>query len=267
MNIILSLAVIYGGVAGGAYALQRRLQYHPDRRLAEPEEFDLAGFSRVAVPTRDGLRLVAWQAPALRGRPVIVYLQGNAEGLAARYERFRLFHAAGFGVLALGYRGFSGSPGTPNETGLAIDAEAAVGFLESTGIKASRIVVYGELLGTGLAIHLAAEGRAAAVILESPYTSAVDVARRTYWFLPVGLMMKDQFRSIALAPRVAIPTFVFHGTADAVVPFSQGEAIYAALGGPKEFHAIAGGTHVAPLTEPLWERMQGFIERYASYAS
>ena len=99
-----------------------------------------------------------------------------------------------------------------------------------------------------------------------PFTSAVDVARRTYWFLPVSLLMKDQFRSIALAPRVAIPAFVFHGTADQVVPFAQGEAIYAALGGPKAFHAIAGGTHVAPLTAPLWDLMQGFIKRYAAPA-
>ncbi len=263
MNIILSLAVIYGGVAGGAYGLQRRLQYHPDTRLFEPEDVGLAGFSRVAVPTPDGLRLVAWQAPAREDRPVIVYLQGNAEGLAARYERFRLFHHSGFGVLGLGYRGFSGSPGTPSEVGLAIDAEAAVGFLEAAGVQASRIVVYGESLGTGLAIRLAAEGRAAAVILESPFTSAVDVARRTYWFLPVSLLMKDQFRSIALAPRVTIPAFVFHGTADQVVPFAQGEAIHAALGGPKAFHAIAGGTHVAPLTEPLWDLIEGFIKRYA----
>jgi len=263
MNIILSLAVIYGSVAGGAYALQRRLQYHPDRRLAEPEEVGLAGFSRVAVPTPDGLRLVAWQAAARGERPVIVYLQGNAEGLAARHERFRLFHAAGFGVLALGYRGFSGSAGTPSEAGFATDAEAAVSFLEAAGVQASRIVIYGESLGTGLAIRLAAKGRATAVILESPYTSAVDVARRTYWFLPVSLLMKDQFRSIAMAPRVAVPAFVFHGTADQVVPFAQGEAIYAALGGPKEFHAIAGGTHVEPLTEPLWDLMQGFIKRHA----
>ena len=158
---------------------------------------------------------------------------------------------------------FPARPGTPSEAGFATDAEAAVSFLEAAGVQASRIVVYGESLGTGLAIRLAAKGRATAVILESPYTSAVDVARRTYWFLPVSLLMKDQFRSIAMAPRVAVPAFVFHGTADQVVPFAQGEAIYAALGGPKEFHAIAGGTHVAPLTEPLWDLMQGFIKRHA----
>lgn len=262
MNVIAILALIYGGVAAGAYAFQRRLQYHPDRRLREPQEAGLAGFRRVTVRTADGLDLVAWQAPASTDRPVIVYLQGNAEGLASRHERFQAFHADGYGVLALGYRGYSGSPGKPSEEGLARDAEAAVSFLEASGVPPSRLVVYGESLGTGLAVRLAAAGRAAAIILESPYTSVVDVARRSWWFLPVGLLMKDQFRSIDLVHLVRVPAFVFHGTADAVVPFAQGKRVFAALAGPKEFHAIAEGTHVAPLTEDVWAEMKVFLERY-----
>jgi fermentation-respiration switch protein FrsA (DUF1100 family) len=262
MNLLVFLVLIYGGVAGWAYVFQRRLQYHPDMRLAEPQEYGLAGFTRVAVPTADGLRLVAWQAAAHADRPVIVYLQGNAEGLASRHERFAAFHGDGFGVLALGYRGFSGSPGSPSEAGLSSDAEAAVSFLERAGVHPSRIVVYGESLGTGLAVKLAAQGRAAAVILESPFTSALDVARRSWWFLPVGLLMKDQFRSLDIAYRITVPTFVLHGTADAVVPFAQGEKIHAALSGPKEFHVVPEGTHVAPLTEPLWARMKDFLVRH-----
>ncbi len=262
MNLIVIFALIYGGVAGGAYVFQRRLQYHPDRRLREPQETGLAGFRRVTVRTADGLDLVAWQAPASADRPVIVYLQGNAEGLASRQERFQAFHADGYGVLALGYRGFSGSPGTPSEEGLARDAEAAVAYLEASGIATSRMVIYGESLGTGLAVRLAAEGRAGAVILESPYTSVVDVARKSWWFLPVGLLMKDQFRSMDFAHRVRIPAFVLHGTADAVVPFAQGEKVFAALAGPKEFLALPGSDHVAPLTEDVLARMKAFLDRH-----
>jgi hypothetical protein len=262
MNILVALALLYGGVAGGAYVFQRRLLYHPDVWLSEPREYGLAGFARVAVPTRDGLQLVAWQAPASGDRPVIVYLQGNAEGLASRHERFEIFHADGYGVLAIGYRGFSGSPGSPSEAGLMADAEAAIAFLEAAGVAPRRIVVFGESLGTAPAIRLAAAGRAAAVILESPFTSALDVARRAWWFLPLGLMMKDQFLSLDHAHLVAVPAFVFHGTADAVVPYAHGVAIHAALAGPKEFHAIPEGTHVAPLTEPLWALMKDFLSRH-----
>jgi len=262
MNLIVTLVLIYSGVAGSAYAFQQRLQYHPDKRLMEPREAGLAGFRRVTVRTADGLDLVAWQAPASEGRPVIVYLQGNAEGLASRHERFQAFQADGYGVLALGYRGFSGSPCKPSEEGLARDAEAAVAYLEASGIAASRVAVYGESLGTGLAVRLAAAGRVGAVILESPYTSVVDVARRQWWFLPVGLMMKDQFRSMDFAHRVRIPAFVFHGTADAVVPFAQGEKVFAALAGPKEFYPVPGGTHVAPLTEDLLAKMQAFLDHH-----
>jgi len=111
-------------------------------------------------------------------------------------------------------------------------------------------------------VRLAAAGRAAAIILESPYTSVVDVARRSWWFLPVGLLMRDQFRSMEFAHLVRIPAFVFHGTADAVVPFAQGEKVFAALAGPKEFRAIAGGQHVAPLTEALWVEMKTFLDNY-----
>jgi hypothetical protein len=261
MKPILAFVLFYVLVAGGAYVFQRRLQYLPDTRLVEPWQAGLAGFERVAVPTADGLDLVAWYAPPAGGLPVIIYLQGNGLGIAQRTERFATFHKDGYGVLALGYRGYSGSPGAPSEEGLLADADAAVDFLEAKGFAPSRIVLYGESLGTGLAIPLAARGRAGAVILEAPFTSALAIARRGWWFLPVGFLMKDQFHSLAAAGKVTVPAFVLHGTADEVVPFAHGEMIHAALTGPKEFHPVPGGTHGMPLTRPLWEAMKAFLRR------
>jgi uncharacterized protein len=269
IKLLVGLLVIYIALTGLLFVMQRKLQYFPDPRLVEPEEVGLDGFASIRLDTPDGERLVAWHAKPAGSHPTIVYFQGNALGLAARAERFALFRQAGYGVLALGYRGYSGSTGSPSERGLISDAATAVGYLRANGIPPERLVYYGESLGTGLAVQLAAREitRPAAVILEAPYTSAADVARLHYWYVPVGLLMRDQFRSIEHIGAVKAPLFVLHGDADAVVPVAHGRRIFAAAGEPKEMMEVPGGSHGQPLDPEIWGRMTDFLRRHAAKAA
>jgi fermentation-respiration switch protein FrsA (DUF1100 family) len=144
--------------------------------------------------------------------------------------------------VALSYRGYGGSSGRPSESGLLADAGAAYAFALAR-YPAERIVLWGESLGTGVAVALAAEKPVARVILESPFSSAVDIAARRYWFVPVRWLMKDQFRSDLRVGKVAAPVLVLHGERDNVVPIALGERLYALVNAPKRFVRFPGAGH------------------------
>ncbi len=265
-NIAILVAIIYLAMAAFMYVAQRNLQYFPQQSvkagIETPAVYGLDGFSVASLHTEDGETLVSWLAlPPKADAPVILYMHGNAGTVGDRAERFRLFHEQGFGVLALSWRGYGGSTGSPTEKGLVEDGRAAMKFLQEQGVSAARIILFGESLGTGVATQLAADPKTAplAVILDSPFTSAADVARTRYWFLPVGLLMKDQFRSIDFAPRVSVPVFVLHGTADRIVPYIQGKRLFAAFTAPKEFLTLQDGNHIDPLTTLSWGAIRAFL--------
>jgi len=267
ISFALVFAALYLAVAIFMYVAQRNFQYFPQESLRTdlevPAKFGLDGFVAASIGTSDGETLVSWLAlPAATDAPVILYMHGNAGTLGDRAERFRLFLDEGFGVLALSWRGYGGSTGSPTEEGLIEDGRAAMKLLLQQGVRRSRIILFGESLGSGIATQLAAnpETSPLAVILEAPFTSAADVARTLYWFLPIGLLMKDQYRSIDFAPKVTAPVFVFHGTADRIVPYEQGKQLYEAFIAPKEFLAIEGNGHIDPLTPYSWGAIKAFLK-------
>jgi fermentation-respiration switch protein FrsA (DUF1100 family) len=143
----------------------------------------------------------------------------------------------------LEYRGYGGNPGSPREAGLIADAEAALEFLDSAGIPRNRLVIYGESLGTGVAVQLAARNRVAAVILESPYTSIAAAAQYHYPFIPAVLLVWDRFDSLSRIRAVEAPVLVMHGEADRIVPVRFGRALFAAASEPKEGWFVPGAGH------------------------
>ena len=157
-------------------------------------------------------------------------------------HRFARLVQDGFGVFAVSYRGFGGSTGSPSETGLLLDAAAGYAFCMDH-YAAERIVVWGELLGSGVAVALASKHLVGRLILEAPFTSAADVAQLSYPLIPVSLLMKDQFRSDAQVGAITVPTLVLHGERDRVVPIAFGERLYAAIRAPKRFVRFANGEH------------------------
>jgi len=236
--------VVMGGylaIVGVACTFQRSLLYFPDPHLYAP---DPAGppMQVVRLKTRDGETLIAWFLPPKAGEPVILHFGGNGDSLIGQEDRWRQIASAGVGVLAVAYRGYSGSSGHPTEAGLHADAEAAYNWLAAR-YPPGDIVIMGHSLGTGVATPLAAEHPARALILESPFTSAADVGAARMTWLPVGLLMWDRFESRNSIGKVRAPVLIVHGDRDEVIDYSYGRALFALANQPKTFVRIPGGMH------------------------
>lgn len=240
--LIVAIGLGYVALVGAMYLAQRALMYFPETTRTPPAGAGFPEASEIVLESADGTSLIAWHVAPRGDRPVIVYLHGNGGALRHRVPRFRPLADAGYGLLALSYRGYGGSGGSPSEAGLIADGRAA---LELARLKhpEARIVLWGESLGTGIATAVAAEEKVDGVILEAPFTSTADIASAAYPFVPVRLLMKDQFRSDERIGRVTAPILVLHGARDRVVPISYGERLFALAREPKRFVRFPEGGH------------------------
>jgi fermentation-respiration switch protein FrsA (DUF1100 family) len=235
--------VLYLAVVGALYAFQRDLLYLPDPSRPDAARIGLPTLREVALATPDGLRLLAWYVPPPAGAPVIAYLHGNAGHIGYRAERLRRFVAEGFGVLFIEYRGYGSNPGRPTEEGLLIDARVGLDFLGASGIGPDRLVLYGESLGSGVAVRVATERPVAALVLESPYTSVAAIAQQRYPFVPIDALLKDRFDASARIGLVAAPILVLQGGHDTIVPVELGRLLFAAAPMPKKLWAAPEADH------------------------
>lgn len=241
--------IAYLMVLAYLYVFQRQLLYFPDQ--SRPQLGALAGLGvrEVQLTTADGLSLLAWYLPAPAERPVILYFHGNGGNIGHRAERLQRFARDGYGVLMPEYRGYGGNPGQPTETGFYRDARAAFDFLEREGVTAGRLVLYGESLGSGVAVYLAATQQIGALVLELPFTSVAAVAQYHYPFVPAALLVWDRFDLLSRIGQVKAPILVLRGGNDAVVPGRFSQALFDAAPEPKE-------NWVAP--EAGHEQLEGF---------
>jgi uncharacterized protein len=232
---LLGFAVVgYAALVGGLYVFQRQLLYLPDRTRPELAGLAELGVREVTLSTGDGLSLLSWYLPARSGRPVIAYFHGNGGHIGYRAERLLRFAREGYGVLMLEYRGYGGNPGTPTETGFYADGRAALAFLKREAIPPNRLVLYGESLGSGVAVALAGQHQVAALILEAPPTSVAEVAQCHFPYVPAARLVIDRFDSLARIAKVRGPVLILHGERDRVVPVRYGRALLDAAAEPKE---------------------------------
>ena len=233
LRFILGLALTaYLGAAAYMTAFQRSFLYRPAPEWQEPAEHGLPQAVRQLITTPDGVTLSGWWvAPKRENAPVFLYFHGNANGLSRRAVRFGLMSADGSGVLAMSYRGYGGSGGGPSEWMLHADAKLAYQHLIQQ-FAPERIVIFGESLGTGVALILAKQVKAKAVVLDSPYLSVLARAQASYPWLPVSKLLTDQFRSDLAIKDVDEPILILHGTDDRLIPASDSEKL-AALGDPR----------------------------------
>jgi uncharacterized protein len=242
MKWIIAAVAFYGGVVALLYVAQRSLQYFPERRRTVPRAIGLPEAEEAVLDTADGEQVIVWHVPPREEQPVFLYFHGNGGSLRWRDERFRALISDGSGLIALSYRGYGGSSGRPTEKGLLADAAAAYAFAVAR-YPADRIALWGESLGSAVAIALAADKPVGRIVLEAPFTSAADVGARHYRFVPVRLFMKDQFRSDLRAGKVTAPVLVVHGENDFVVPTTLGKRLYDLIRAPKRFVSVAGAGH------------------------
>ena len=229
------LITVSAGYVLGLLALflaQRAILFPAPTSTRTPPQ--AAGFPEAEehlLTTADGEKVVLWHVPAKPGRPVVLYFHGNGDYLAGFFGRFRGLIADGIGVVAVSYRGYAGSSGSPSEQGLLQDAAAAYA------------VTWGFSLGSGVAVALAAAQPVSKLILEAPYTSIADVAASAFWFAPVRLLIRDQFHSDRQIARIRVPLLVMHGALDPAIPVAFGERLFARANEPKGFVRLARGGH------------------------
>ena len=247
MSLLLKISVFalcaYAAIVLAAYLGQRRLMYFPDPQRVKPTEEELAGVSEQVLKTPDGARLVAWYGKAKPGKPTILYFHGNAGGLADRAPRIQRFMDQGWGVYMLAYRGYAGSTGSPSEAANVADARLAYGALVQEGVDPASIIIYGESLGSGVAVRLATERPAAGLILDAPYTSIVEVAAGAYPYLPVRYLLKDRYESKTYIPQVHMPLLILHGERDGVIPVAMGRALFGFANEPKRLAIFPKAGH------------------------
>lgn len=241
---------------------QRHLLYIPLHGEVAPKAAGLSAVIPGHLTLSDGNRVVTWRQPAAVGRPMLLYLHGNAGNLADRANVFDLFRRHGYGFFAVSYPGFSGSTGSPTETNIIETALVAYDDLRRSGVAASDIVLWGESLGTGVAIQIATQRPASAIVLDAPYSSVVDVAADRFPYLPVRALMWDRFDSVAFAKRVITPTLILAGTQDQVIPVRFAQRLRDALPGEKRYVEYPTGSHLNLLAKGGFTEAEQWIRQH-----
>lgn len=254
--------LIAAGGYGALYFIANRSVYFPSKY---PEGYwslqEQLGAVDVWLQTADGLRIHAWELRRPGGRFVTLFLHGNAGNVTHRSQHLREITAAGSSILIPDYRGYGKSGGRPGESGLYADAEASYEYLVRSGFSPETIIVHGESLGTAVAVALASKRRCAALVLESAFSSARDVARTV---LPVlGPALIWSFDSQAKIGRVRAPVLFIHGDRDEIIPLRLGRALFSAAPEPKSFWTVRGAGHndlVYVAGTSYGERLRSFYE-------
>jgi len=226
--------------------LENRLIYFPPRYpqgFSPPESYGLQ-VEEVWVTASDGAKLNAWFLPNATSPKVLLCFHGNAENIGYGLGRLKVFARLGVNLLALDYRGYGKSEGSPDEAGVYRDAEAAYRYLvEGRGFEPKNIILYGQSLGGAVAIDLASRRACGGLIVESSFTSAREMARRMFLIPLLEYVPKSRFDCVAKIANVRAPSLIIHGTRDEVVPFSMGQKLYQAAPEPKSFLPIQGAGH------------------------
>lgn len=242
-TIVLLIAGAYIGINVLMLANQRQYMYLPSTERVAPAEAGLPDVDEVVLRTPSGTELVSWFAAAAVDRPTVLLFHGNAGAVHHRAYRVRELQAAGYGIFMLGYPGYGGSSGMPTEASLLEAAQLAYDYLREGGIGSGDIVLWGESIGTGVAVQLAAMVDAKALVLEAPMSSAVDVAREHYPLLVARYFMADTFLSVDYIDRIGMPVLVMHGDRDRIIPLRLGEKLVEHAVEPKTLVVLEGAGH------------------------
>ena len=241
---------------GVLYVKQRDFEYAPGSQVIALADTALKGAQAVAIPTTDDATVNGWYQAPTPGKPVVLYYKGNADSFSSEHERFEAFVKDGYGFLSFDYRGFPESPGSISEQHVLDDALAAYDWLKAKG---SPIVVWGRSLGSGPATYVASRRSPEALLLETPFLSAVDVAFDRYPYMPVYWLMQDQFPVKDWIGQVKAPVYVVHGNADQTIDVHHGRAVYDLAPNKYGLWIVDGADHGDLWKDGIWEKAKVFF--------
>ena len=241
-TILLIVFISYSILGWTIYFLQPKFMYRPVREvLYNPGDIGLP-FERVSLKTEDGLNISAWYVPCAKARKTVFFCHGNGGNMSHRLDTINLLNEMGLNCFLFDYRGYGDSQGKPSEKGTYYDAEVAWQWLtEKKGIKSHHIVIFGRSMGGAIASYLAGKVRPAALVVESAFTSYVELGKKCYPYLPVKMFAFFEYDTIGYIKQIACPVLVIHSKADEIIPYEFGPILYDAVNAEKEFVEIFGG--------------------------
>ena len=231
--------------------IEKGLIFHPDKGndSITPDAYGIE-YDDVTFRTEDGLNLHGWFVPGKKSSPdedlhTLLWFHGNAGNINHRLENIKMLHErVQVNVFIIDYRQYGRSEGKISEKGTYIDAGAALAHLHSRKeINQEKIIFFGRSLGSAVAVELALKEKCRALILETPFTSILEMGKKLYPFLPVSLLLKTKYDSLSKIRNIKVPILIMHGDKDDLVPFEHGKRLYDMANEPKEFYTIPGAGH------------------------
>ena len=269
-TVLALLAALVASGCTGAF-------FHPDRTLVQSPDRVGVRYEPVTLRAADGVELVAWFMPATgKTHATVLFLHGNAENISTHFMNVAWMPAEGFNVLALDYRGYGGSAGTPSLPGMQLDIDAALAaLLARPDVDARHIVLFGQSLGGALAIHYGARGahRGAvrAVVAESAFADyrtiaseklAASVLTWPFQWLPALVVDNDYSPLASIGAVSPLPLLLIHGEADAIVPPHHAQRLYETARQPKELWLLPGVGHIQSMRDAaLRRRVADYVRR------
>ena len=221
---------------------ERHSAFFPTREIESTPDAIGLDYEDIYFETSDGRKINAWFIPAGRPRATVLFCHGNAGNISHRLEIIKIFNCLTLNMLIFDYRGYGRSRGWPSEQGTYLDAQAAYDYLISReDLNRKRIVIYGKSLGAAVAIDLAAKNKPCALISESAFTSAPEMGKLMYPYLPIKLMVTMRYDNISKIKSLTMPKLIIHSIDDEIVPFEYGRRLFDQSAEPKEFYQMHGG--------------------------
>jgi fermentation-respiration switch protein FrsA (DUF1100 family) len=241
IHIAAILVFAYIGLGLILFLMQSKFVYYPTREVTlTPEDIGLS-YENVTFISTDGAALTGWYIPSDNAEFTVLFCHGNGGNIMHRLDSIDFFHKMGVNCFIFDYRGYGQSGGKPSEEGTYKDAEGAYRWLtEEKKISGDQIIIFGRSLGGSVAAYLAGSTTAGGLVVESTFTSYVDMGRKFYWYMPVRLFARFKYETIEYIKQVGCPVLVIHSRDDDIVPFELGERLYEAANEPKEFVEILG---------------------------
>ena len=243
------------------YFYQRSLLYNPSENNYLNDKINF-NYKEIFIETDKKIKLKSWFIEKdLKNFKTILFFHGNAGNLFNRVYKLNELNKLDLNVLIISWRGFSGNKGKPTEKNLYHDAQEAVKWLKAQGLDNKNIILYGESLGTGIAIELASKNNFGGIILESPFTSMADVAKLYYPYLPVNLLLKDRYDTKSKIIDIRTPILIMHGKEDNIVPQKMGLELFEKANNPKFSYFPESDDHMMEYNSQLLNKIKLFISK------
>ena len=260
--IFSSIIIAYLVLLVFIYFYQRNLLYHPSENNYQNDKIQFS-YDEIFIKVDDKIKLKSWIINKnLKKFKTLLFFHGNAGELSNRIYKLNELNKLDINILLISWRGFSGNEGSPTEENLYKDAKAAIKWLNRKEVENNKIILYGESLGTGVAVEIGKKNNFNSIILESPFTSMENAAKIYYPYLPVKLLLKDKYNSISKIKKITTPILIMHGKKDDIVPFSMGKELFEKANNPKYSYFTSDDDHMMEFNDQILKSIKNFIDKH-----